>query len=145
MRESTQWTIITVTTIKPYQTQSKSETIIPRDHHSNIILKLQPFNSWKLPHHYITMEIDITTNNKTWPGQYRDLPIRYSQFVLCSQHNLIYSTPPNFIWLMFCSIESGCVIALLTSFILDIICHLSAQPSSTEFKDMPSLCSLHLY
>ena len=131
------------------------------------------------------MEIDITTNNKTWPGQYRDLPktlpIRYSQFDLCSQHNLIYSTPnkwpdesgppapfylvdvllnrvrmchrsAHFIYIghnlsPFCSTKQyrvrGYAFALLTSFILDIICHLSAQPSSTEFgSHLHPVCSI---
>ena len=62
----TQWTIITVTTIKPYQTQSKSETITPSDHHSNIIMKLQPCQNSTHGNYHTTMEIKITTNNKTW-------------------------------------------------------------------------------
>ena len=47
----------------------------------------------------------------------------------------------------FCSTEQyrvrGYAFALLTSFILDIICHLSAQPSSTEFgSHLHPVCSI---
>ena len=71
-RKSPQWQIST-----PYQSlqliktiQSKSEAIIPRQAiHSNIV-KLQPCQNATHGsyHHY---NIDITNNNKIWPGQCR--------------------------------------------------------------------------
>ena len=137
-------------------------------------MKLQPFNSWKLPHHYNTMEIDITTNNKTWPGQYRDLPKTYplgTRSLSCAHSTILFTQHPpfylvdvllnrvrmchrsaHFIYIghnlsPFCSTKQyrvrGYAFALLTSFILDIICHLSAQPSSTEFgSHLHPVCSI---
>ena len=63
----------------PVTTTNLRRTSQKQSCHANITASSWSYNhvninSWKLPHYYNTIEIDITNNNKIWPGQYRWLP-----------------------------------------------------------------------
>ena len=70
---------------------------IPTSQHNREVTTMSTFNSWKLPHYYNTMEIDITTNNKTGPGQYRDLPKTYplgTRSLSCAHSTILFTQHP---------------------------------------------------